>query len=311
MARSANRPRLGRTWAWAKSEPLVLFLALGMALFLLFGLLNPDAMSENSRTIAVDREKLSSFLGSRQVSVDDGHSSPLDRMSATDIQALVDEYVREEVMYREAHELGLDEGDFYIRRRLAQSLDFLLRNASMTAQPSEADVREYYEKNPERYASPPTITFSHVYFSDFPQGPAEGLSRAKSLLAQINTRGEQSDFANGWPGDRFAYHLNYVDRDKDMVASHFGKDMAGKLFNMPPDEGTWQGPVRSENGTHLVRIDRMSSAERPAFAAIAGQVRKDLMEARKDQTSAEAYKRMREDFKVVVAGDIERMLTAK
>jgi len=311
MARSAESPRIGRTWAWAKSEPLVLFLALGAALFLLFGLLNPNAMSENSRNIAVDREKLVGFLNSRQVNIDDGASSPIDGMSAAELQDLVDEYVREEVMYREAHELGLDEDDYFIRRRLAQSLDFLLRNTSETAQATQGDLQEYYAQNVERYATPPTMTFSHVYFADAPLGQANGVSRANALLVQIRARGEEAVFASGWPGDRFAYHLDYVDRDGDMIASHFGKDMADKLFAMPPGEAVWQGPIRSDNGTHLVRIDRVAPAQQAAFASVAGQVRRDWLEARKDRISAEAYDRMREDFEVVVADDVERMLAAK
>lgn len=311
MARSVDGTRLGRVWAWAKSEPLVIFLALGAALFLLFSLLNPNAMSENSRTIAVDRERLTGFLGSRQVSVDDGHASPLDRMSAEEIQAAIDEYVREEVMYREAHELGLDEDDYYIRRRLAQSLDFLLRNAGVSVPPSQDDLRGYFDSNARRYAAAPTMTFSHVYFSDARLGQAEAMSSANGLLAKIRAQGEQAIFANGWPGDRFAYHLDYVDRDKDMIASHFGKDMADKLFAMPPDAGVWQGPLRSDNGTHLVRIDRVSAAKQPPFAAVAGQVRRDWIEARKEEISADAYDRMRKDFKVNVAPEIERMLSAR
>jgi hypothetical protein len=57
-----------------------------------------------------------------------------------ELHGLVHAGVREEVLYREALAMGLDEDDSVVRRRLAQKLEFLIEDLAAAREPSEAEL---------------------------------------------------------------------------------------------------------------------------------------------------------------------------
>ena len=73
---------------------------------------------------------------------------------AEELRGLVTAHIREEVLCREALALGLDRDDTIVRRRLAQKMEFLTDDIASAAEPDEAAVREFFEKNAARYAKP-------------------------------------------------------------------------------------------------------------------------------------------------------------
>ena len=181
-------------------------------------------------------------------------------LTATELQALVDDYVREEALVREARSMGLDENDFVIRQRLIQKLEFISRG--MTADEAEIGdeaLRKWYQANSETYVSGATATFAHVFVAAADDSEA----RAQSLLEDLNSDAVSFDGAIGF-GDRFLYHRNYVDRSLGEIASHFGEAFAEQVRSLRPDPARWQGPFESSHGLHLVLLsDRQPEQLRP------------------------------------------------
>lgn len=261
----------------ALRDPLTHFLGAGVGLFLLFYAVGPDgALDADSNVIVVDREALLTFMQYRSRAFDrSAFETRLDEMPPRDLDLLIDDYVREEALYREALALGLDTDDYIIRRRLVQKIEFISRGfAEASVNLDGAQLETFFEENKDDYAVAATVTFTHVFFDAEKRG-AEGAFAAAALkVAELNTA--VVPFADAPKhGDRFLYHLNYVERTSDYVASHFGPAMAAKLFELPAETGVWRGPFLSPYGVHLVMVTRREAGRLPELQEVRGRVEED------------------------------------
>src|SRR5262245_34872097 len=138
-------------------EPLIQFLALGLLLFIGYRTLHPMAGPQPGR-IELTADDL------RQIGlawVAQGRPAP----TPAEMQSLVDGRVREEILYREALALGLDKDDTIVRRRMAQKMGFLFEDVAALREPTDDELRAWFEKNAARFTLPARATFRHLYFS--------------------------------------------------------------------------------------------------------------------------------------------------
>ena len=263
-------------------DPLVHFLAAGLALFALFALTASEAADEgdDSRAITVDREALLTFVQYRSRAFDpELAQSRLEALPEPELQLLIDDYVREEALHREALALGLDAHDYVIRRRLVQSVEFINQGlVQASSELDEGDIERYFERQIQDYMVAPSITFTHVFFDAERRGIEEARAAAEPKLAELNREGVHFSDAAAHT-DRFPYHLNYVERTRDFVASHFGPEMTADLFQLEASEQTWYGPLESPYGVHLVMATSIESGRRPGLEEIRGRVVEDARQA--------------------------------
>src|SRR5262249_36769651 len=104
------------------------------------------------------------------------------------LQTLIDEFVREEILYREAIASGLDREDTIIRRHLAQKVEFLAQGVAAATEPSEAELRQFFEQHKASYLIPPKIAFTHVYFSTSRRGASASQAARDALERLAYTR---------------------------------------------------------------------------------------------------------------------------
>ena len=142
---SGIRPDLTRLL----KEPLVHFLAAGLGLFVLFGIVNRGEPDTDPNVITVDRDALLTFIQYRIKAFNPALAEEkLSSLSDDELERLIDDYVREEVLHREAIQLGLDEDDYVIRRRLVQKLEFITEGfAESGAEVDEASLGRYFDAN--------------------------------------------------------------------------------------------------------------------------------------------------------------------
>ncbi len=257
-------------------DPLLHFLALGLALFALFKFVANDEVNYDSRVINVDRDALLTFMQYRRRAFDpQAAATRLDEMTTAEFERLIEDYVREEALHREALALGVDKNDYVIKRRMIQSVEFITDGfVTAAVELGDEDVAKYYESNRDDYYVEPYVTFTHVFFSNERHGRDEAMALAHEKLADLNAR--QAAF-NDAPrhGDRFPYFLNYVERGSAFIASHFGARMAQDIFSLGPSESTWHGPFESEYGVHVVMLTRKSEGRYPELREIEDVVRRD------------------------------------
>ena len=143
-------------------EPLVHFLLIGAALFALSmivgrggGAGGGGAGGGSDKKIVVTADKVA--LLKNGFILDNGRD-PAD----ADMRRLIDNYVREEVLVREARAQGLDRDDSIVRRRLAQKMEFAVAEP---AAPADAELEKYLAQHPEpfRTAEGKTPTLAEIH----------------------------------------------------------------------------------------------------------------------------------------------------
>lgn len=282
-------------------EPLLHFLVAGGILFGIFGLTHRAGLAlASDKTIVVDKESLLNFLQYRSSAFKpEFFSSQLEAMTPAERKDLVDQYVQEEILYREAKAMGLEQSDYVIRQRLVQKMRFLIEDmAEGRAEPSDAVLAEYFQKNRKRYAVDPSVTFTHIFFDSSVRGDKEARESALRLKDTLNAGGAAFSDAPKY-GDRFPFLQNYVERTFDYVASHFGNEFVSELKQSAPAEKHWIGPIRSTYGYHVVLMTRLTEARIPELNEIRSQVADDWLRDRIEDARSKSLNELAGQYKVV------------
>jgi hypothetical protein len=283
-----------------RREPLVHFLLGALALFALHALWQ-GAGGGSERRIVVDRPALLRYLQYRAQTFEPAtFEARMDALTATERQQLIDDYVREEAMYREALALGLEREDNVLRLRLVQKMAFLLEPPP-AAEPSESELQVYYAAHSREYEAAPSWTFTHV-FLDAARGDAGARQAALGVLKQLNATRAQFTDAPRY-GDRFAYLQNYVERTPDFIEAHFGAEFQAALATLPAGDARWQGPLRSSLGWHLVLVTTHQPGGVPELAGVRANVLDAFQRERAAVARQQAERELVGRYRVVI-GDL-------
>ena len=207
-------------------------------------------------------------------------------------ERFVADFVREEILYREALALGLDRDDLVVRRRLVQKMEMLaLRDAP---QVGESDLMEHYLGHRAQYTVPGSVSFRHVFFSTATRGVG---ARAAAQAARGEVAGGEASDA-GRLGDRPPTPPEVSDWTQPMVEARFGTDFAASVFDLEP--GGWSGPVASAYGYHLVFVSRRTAARIPDFAELADRIATELDTTRRAGALDHIYDTVRDAYEVQI-----------
>lgn len=209
-----------------------------------------------------------------------------------DRQQIIDQYVQEEALVREAGRLGLGEGDTIIRRRLAQKMDFLVGDDARADDPSEAELEDWFNEHRDRFAAPEMRSFTHVYFS-----PEKHGSRIESVADAARMRLQSGA---DWKalGDPFIQKRSYAAVPEREVARLFGPEFAADIFKL--ETKTWSEPVGSAFGLHLVRIEAIDSAAQARFEPIRAEVLSAWQDEQRSEAKRAALEELIGQYEVVV-----------
>ena len=271
-------------------DPLVHFLAIGIGLFVLFDMLASDEVVYDSKVIDVDREALLTFVQYRKRAFEPRAAAErLDNMPADEFERLIADYVREEALHREARALGMDQNDYVIKRRMIQSIEFITDGfVTAAVEVTDADVAAHFEANREDYYISPFVTFTHVFIDGERHSREDAYTLANAKLEELNEGRVPFSEAPGH-GDRFPFFVNYVERDPQFVASHFGTAMTREVFELEPSTSTWHGPYASEYGLHLVMLAKKADGRFPELDEVEDSVRDN---AEREKIAAQKSKAM-------------------
>ena len=295
MRRAQARPSVVRG---ILREPLLHFMLVGVALFVAFEWAGTDD-APPADEIRVDQAALVQFLTHRDPRLNiDSATTALGSMTRGQHDALIEEYVREEVLFRQARAMGLDSYDYVGRRRLIAQLDYINRGfIEQTMKFSDDELRAFHKANRERYLVPPKITFTHVYFGAHAHGVA-AKTLASEKLAELNENAVPFHVGPS-RGDLFLYHKNYVGKEAEEVASHFGADFANAVFKQAPSE-RWVGPFASEHGYHIVMVSSHKPGYSPSMAEVRQRVVQDLTFERTRDALDSYYREAGRDYDIVI-----------
>lgn len=281
MTESTNHRLRRRLSRWLR-EPLVHFVLLGGVLFSVHQSVAPPRAT--NRIVVSD----AIVRGLRQEHLRQSGSLPTPEEEASLIQRFVDN----EILYREAVSQGLDRGDLIVRRRLVQKMEFVLEGEDLIAEPNDAELQAYLDAHADRYAIAERITLTHIFVSTDQHGAAA--ERVAGDLRQQLAGGADPSAL----GDPFLRGRDFPLRTERDLAGIFGAPFAAQVLALPP--GEWSAPLRSSYGLHLVRVTEHTAGRQPALNEARIAVFRDWQEERRTAANVAALARLRQRYDVRV-----------
>jgi hypothetical protein len=270
-------------------EPLLHFLLAGLALFAAYQALNRGAPAQDPARVVLTEDDVRQLTESWTIL---WQRPPTDQ----ELADLVENEVREEVLYREAIALGLDRGDSVVRRRLVQKMEFLAEDAPAAPDPRPEELKAWFEQNRDRFVMPPQVSFIQVYFSFFKR---KDRARADAELAFDELAGLGAEAADDPSlGDRIMFQPRYQAQSREEVSRVFGAKFADAIFQLPP--GEWHGPIESSYGWHVVQVEELTSPATPPFETIEPQVKYEWLADQRATARRTAYEALRSRYEVVL-----------
>jgi hypothetical protein len=265
-------------------EPLLHFLLIGAALFLYFDLVG-GGVSEvpAAKRIVVSSGQVEQLAANFERT----WSRP---PAPQELDAMVEGHVREEVFYREALAMGLDQNDSMVRRRMRMKLEFMLEDLS-GQDASDEVLNDFLKRNPDTFRDEVQLTFRQVYLN--PDQRPELEDDASQLLSRLNDGSDPESL-----GDRTLAPRSYELAPKREIARDFGEEFASEVSSLPTNE--WRGPVYSPFGAHLVKIEARIDARLPELAEIRDEVLREYLAEKSEQQKNLAYEKLREGYEVTV-----------
>ena len=273
--------------AWVKGilrEPLVHFFLVGLVLF--------AATDACRRATSVYRIEIApSRVAALELSYRQQFGAPPTPAAR---EALIGRYIDEEVLFRQGLAMGLDRGDEIVRRRVVQKMQFLMQDLRPPGEPSEADLRAWYDARPARYEIPARVSFTHIFFSPDKGGDAAAQARARTVLAGLTAQVIRAPER----GDNFPDLYDYTGFGPGEADRLFGgTPLARALFTAPT--GRWVGPYRSGYGWHLLYIGARQPAKSPPFEAVRDQVRADQLAFDEARDNGRAFAAPKDRFTII------------
>jgi hypothetical protein len=266
---------------------LLHFFVLGGAIFLLFGVTG-DAERQQPDEIIVTAGQIDRL-------VEGWKKTRMRAPTVPELEGLIADHIREEIYYREALAMGLDSDDMIIRRRLRQKLEFLTEDLVTQAEPTEAELQTYLDDNASAFLIEPRFTFRHVYFSEDKRGEHAN-TNAITVLASLREADVYIDIATR--GDPLPLARSYKSVPASETRNLFGQNFATRLLTL--EKGSWQGPVRSGYGLHLVFVDERTEPREPELDEVRDAVIREWREARRREANEKLYRHMRDRYTIVI-----------
>ncbi|WP_078084473.1 peptidyl-prolyl cis-trans isomerase [Microbulbifer mangrovi] len=268
---------------WIK-DPSIQFAAIGGLLFALNGFFQGgDTGDEQEIVITQNRIEHLSAIFER------GWQRP---PGPEELRGLIDDFVREEVLYREAVKMGLDENDTVIRRRMRMKMEFLAKDLVDAIEPEEDVLQRYYTDNIEKYTLPARYTFEQVYLNSDKR--KEVSEDARILLTKLTAGSDPRKL-----GDPNMLQYRFENVSAERMDRLFGSDFSLQFLDLETDQ--WIGPLTSSYGEHLVRISEATPQQQPEFSAVKAEVLRDWQVEEQQNILEIQYRTLRENYRISIA----------
>lgn len=264
-------------------EPLIHFVIIGGLVFGIHGAGDTGSPTADETVFEVSQLQVERIVGQFEIA----WRRPA---SADEVAALIEDFVREEVYYREALALGLDRDDAIIRRRLRQKMEFLSQGAMSALEPDEATLEAHHAAHPERFSASARVTFRQIALED--QTDVAAVRAAIELGADPMSLGRRVMVPPLMEGVGAL-----------AVDAAFGPGFFEGVVRLPP--GDWQGPVISAYGPHLVELLAVEKDTLMPFESVRPLVLQDWQREAAENARDAHYAALRARYRVVLPQEAE------
>lgn len=268
-------------------EPLLHFLLIGALLFVVFDLLNDEPEQQQLKVINVTKADIENLTNNFR---NTWQRPP----SEQELNQLIEEKVRDDITYQEALALGLQNEDIYIKRRLRMKLESLYIDLSARNKPTQSELKDYLERHAQDFTIDSQLAFSQIYFSPTHHSREQIETQIETLKEQLNQDGTKMDIEQ--LGDPTLLASYYPMMSVKTVHNQFGKAFAESTDTL--ETGQWAGPIRSQYGYHLVKVEQRIPSYVPDLSEVRLTVERGVISERRQQLLDSHYQRLRGQYTV-------------
>lgn len=253
------------------------FIVIGIALFMAYTYFLADQRGQ----ILLDQQTIETIIKADQ---------EITQQELTEERktSLIENFIDEEVLLREAYARELYKNDYRVRKRLLG----LMRSSitEVIPEPSMAQLRAYYDENQEKFKVDEALSFEMVRFpfnsETLPEDPERFIEALEASSNPIEFS-EIDSFGN------MSLDLGYQE-----IAMQYGKDMADVSFKATFN--TWQGPVSTRNEVVYFRVIEKHEAYLPEFESIESYLRNDYYLTTTRSLQQEKIKALRDQYQITI-----------
>lgn len=268
-------------------DPFIQFMLIGALVFAVFTQFSDEA--EDNKKLVVTQSDVSRLV-SQWTEQYSGAPTPEQK------QAIVEHFVQEEIIYREAEVIDLGKDDIIIRRRLVQKFRFLSESFADLPIPTDEELSQFYTQNIQDYKTPQVTSFSHIYIKQSTASSDDIEDRVASIKARLIQNQEDSTLWRN-EGDAFMLQRQYASRTNQQIAELFGRHFQKELSILVA--GKWSSPILSIYGWHIVKVVGRTAAANAALNTIKAQVQSDYVAAKRTKNNDAFYKKLFDSYQVI------------
>jgi len=277
-------------------NPLLHFFILGVLIYVAYGSFSVQEYSDPQRTIVVSPTTINWLENSWEKR---WNRPP----TKEELDGLINQYIRETVLYREALALQLDKNDTIVRRRLAQKFEFLTQDLIEVPKPSDEELAVFFNENINKYKIPDSTTFTHIFFDPDKRGD-KTLDDAEESKAKLNKLDQPPTELDQF-GDNFMLQSYYPEKSEQEISKLFGTQFAKEVSELSP--GQWHGPVLSGYGTHLVYVNGRNVAQDPTIENVQDLVFRDWEDERREGINNQFYDDLLSSYEVIIEEEVPEL----
>ena len=258
------------------NEPTVHFFVIAVVVFIVYAISN----FSGDDVIELDQREIDArILMQEMVS-----GQPLTSEQQEFITA---SYVEEQILVKEAVELGLD-NDARIHDMLAQKMRHVLSGDII--QPTPAELESFYSSNSELYRAPATVSVDELILDTRNEIPIE--------IQTLISEGVNSDeiLAMALGSSAPLPNANHLD-----LSNIFAPEFADAVFQSQGNE--WIGPFSSNRGQHFLKIIERSEERIPPMAEIADRVRLDWITQEEEIRLQQEVNKLWDRYEIIINDD--------
>ena len=268
-------------------EPLLHFLLLGVAIFVAYGYVAKRSGGQPGKIVITQ-----GLIDHLAISFAKTWQRP---PTEQEMEGLIRDHVREEVFYREAIVMGLDQDDTVIRRRLRQKMEFVSDDIAARPEPTDDELNAYLQSHADAFRIEQRFTFQQVYLN--PQKHGDNLPQeVAQLLTQLNQDGAKADVTT--LGDSFLLEHHFTAMPVGEITKEFGEAFGRKLSGL--QAGPWHGPIESGYGTHLVKISERTKGHLPTLNEVRAALRREWENAQRLESNEQFYQELLQRYSVII-----------
>ena len=241
--------------------PIVQFVLVGVGIYLVYGVIKNQRSGQEDTRVVVSAQEVDLMKANWQ-------QRWMRAPTAEELEGQIKQYVQEQVLYREAVAMGLDKTDPVIRRQLAMKLERLVQDLVSGVEPTEEELKAYFEAHAEDYLDPERITLTQIFFDPDKRGDTT-LPDAEVLKLKLQSVDNPAEAGKDL-GDSFMLQSYFPGRTEMEIAKVLGGGFAQSVFKL--SAGEWHGPVLSGYGVHLVYVHDRVKPKPAAFNSVKDRV---------------------------------------